>query len=101
MSVKVFSLDGGGSWAMIQAFALQDIYPDSSGHQILAEFDVAVANSGGSLVLAGLLLNWTPENILDFLMIQTGSTIFLLPTLFCGSTSYIAIATIQKKRKRV
>ena len=53
MSYKILSLDGGGTWAILEVMALKAIYGgDTPGHQILAEFDLAVANSGGSIVLA-------------------------------------------------
>src|SRR5439155_11891013 len=54
MSYKILSLDGGGSWALIQAKVLQDIYGNLRGHELLRKFDMAIANSGGSLVLACL-----------------------------------------------
>ncbi len=54
MSYKILSLDGGGSWAMIQARVLKDIYGDINGHALLKQFDMAISNSGGSLVLACL-----------------------------------------------
>ncbi len=54
MPFKILSLDGGGSWALIQARVLQDIYGDIRGHELLRKFDMAIANSGGSLVLACL-----------------------------------------------
>ena len=58
MSYKILSLDGGGTWAILETMALKQIYGgDTSGHQILAKFDLAVANSGGSIVLAGLVLD--------------------------------------------
>jgi len=54
MSFKILSLDGGGSWALIQAKVLLDIYGNIRGHELLRKFDMAIANSGGSLVLACL-----------------------------------------------
>lgn len=54
MSYKILSLDGGGSWALIQARVLLDIYGDIRGHELLRQFDMAIGNSGGSLVLACL-----------------------------------------------
>lgn len=63
---RILSLDGGGSWALIEAAALGDIYGlDTPGHKILSRFNLAIANSGGSLVLAGLVLNMSPAAILD------------------------------------
>lgn len=54
MSYKILSLDGGGSWALVQARVLMDLYGDIRGHALLRQFDMAIANSGGSLVLASL-----------------------------------------------
>jgi patatin-like phospholipase/acyl hydrolase len=54
MSYKILSLDGGGSWALIQARVLKDIYGDIRGHELLGKFEMAISNSGGSLVLASL-----------------------------------------------
>jgi len=51
MSYQILSLDGGGSWAMIQARVLKDIYGDINGHALLKQFDMAISNSGDSLVL--------------------------------------------------
>ncbi|MBO9700994.1 MAG: patatin-like phospholipase family protein [Sporocytophaga sp.] len=60
MGKKVLSLDGGGTWAVLQVMALKEIYKDvkpvgTNCRKILNEFDVIAANSGGSLVLAGLI----------------------------------------------
>ncbi|WP_026897429.1 patatin-like phospholipase family protein [Daejeonella oryzae] len=52
MSYKILSMDGGGSWAIIQARVLMDIYGDIGGHELLRKFDMVIANSGGSLILA-------------------------------------------------
>ena len=55
---RILSLDGGGPWALIQVKALQLLYKnDASGHDILKDFDLVAANSGGSLTLAGLIEN--------------------------------------------
>src|SRR5436305_6326988 len=54
MQYKILSLDGGGSWALIQARVLVDMYGDIRGHELLRKFDMVIANSGGSLVLASL-----------------------------------------------
>ncbi len=62
--VRILSLDGGGTWSIIQVQALKFLYGDVPGHQILRHFDWAFANSGGSLVLAALAVNKTPSEIL-------------------------------------
>ncbi|WP_116769115.1 patatin-like phospholipase family protein [Maribacter litoralis] len=56
---KILSLDGGGSWAIIQLLTLKDRYGNLNGHQILQKFDLIIANSGGSIVLAALAENYT------------------------------------------
>jgi len=61
--VNILSLDGGGTWALLQARALAALYPGESGHRILSRFDYAFANSGGSIVLGGLLLDLMPVEI--------------------------------------
>lgn len=62
---KILSLDGGGSWALIQLLTLKERYPDKTGHEILREFDMVIANSGGSIVLAALVENWTLDKALE------------------------------------
>ncbi len=71
MTFRILSLDGGGTWALLEVMALRDLYPGESGHQILAHFDLAVANSGGSIVLAGLMLDFSADQIADFFQDQT------------------------------
>ena len=60
---RILSLDGGGTWALLQTRALTALYPGERGHAILSHFDFAVANSGGSIVLGGLLHDMTPVEI--------------------------------------
>ena len=60
---RILSLDGGGAWAMLEAMCLADIFDDAPGHQILSQFDLAVANSGGSIVLGGLAENLRPSDM--------------------------------------
>lgn len=60
---KILSLDGGGSWAIIQLLTLKERFkveiPSLKGHEILRQFDLIIANSGGSIVLAALAENMT------------------------------------------
>ena len=57
---KILSLDGGGSWALIQVKALQDLYGENiGGHEVLRRFDLVAATSGGSIV-AGMLATGVP-----------------------------------------
>jgi patatin-like phospholipase/acyl hydrolase len=63
---RILSLDGGGTWALIQAKVLMDMYgADTDGEKILANFDLVAANSGGGIVAAGLIANLTPAKILN------------------------------------
>lgn len=81
---RVLSLDGGGSWALIQVRALQELYgPEAMGHDVLKRFDLVAANSGGSIVAATLAANWKLSATLDlFLSTATRTSIFVeLPFL--------------------
>jgi len=62
---KILSLDGGGSWAVIQLLTLKEIYPNKTGHEVLREFDLVIANSGGSIALAALASNWTLDHAIS------------------------------------
>lgn len=64
---RILSLDGGGSWALIQAKALIDLYgAQTKGLEVLSEFDLVAANSGGSITLGGLLENLTLSELLSY-----------------------------------
>ena len=68
MSFRILSLDGGGSWALIQVKALIDLYGAAChGHDVLKDFDMVAANSGGSIVLGGLVENLPLSQLLNFL----------------------------------
>jgi hypothetical protein len=68
-SFRILSLDGGGSWALIQLKALVQLFPGAArGHDILRRFDLAIANSGGSIVLAALAANMEVANILNLFL---------------------------------
>ena len=62
---RILSLDGGGSWAILQLLTLKEKYGNVEGHQVLKDFDLVIANSGGSIVLAALAENWTLEKALS------------------------------------
>lgn len=65
---KILSLDGGGSWSVIQARTLAHLYGSNTpGREILVRFRLVAANSGGSLVLAALALNLSPAQIVQLL----------------------------------
>jgi len=65
MNYRILSLDGGGTWALIQVKALIEIYSEKSrGRAVLEDFDLVAANSGGSIVLGGLVENLTLAELL-------------------------------------
>jgi Patatin-like phospholipase len=63
----ILSLDGGGSWALIEVMALMDLFGgrDARGHDVLRRFDLIAANSGGALVAGGLVKNMTLGELFD------------------------------------
>jgi patatin-like phospholipase len=67
---RILTLDGGGSWALIEIMALIKYFDplggaNLSGHDVLRRFDLVAANSGGSLVLGGLAVNMKLGDMLD------------------------------------
>ncbi|MEM8900012.1 MAG: patatin-like phospholipase family protein, partial [Bacteroidota bacterium] len=74
---KILSLDGGGSWSILQLLTLKEKYGNISGHEILKDFDLVLANSGGSIVLAALVENYSLQKAIDiFLLEKNRSMIF-------------------------
>ena len=69
MKYRILSLDGGGSWAILQAMALKEIYKEKPQgeicKEILNDFDLVVANSGGSLALAAMLEKETISEVIE------------------------------------
>ena len=80
MTYRILSLDGGGAWALIQVKALTAIFGDINGHAVLSNFDMAVANSGGSIVLGGLLEDRPLSNILSYFLDETSQKQIFQPT---------------------
>ena len=63
---RLLSLDGGGSWSIIQVRTLQALFGATArGHEVARNFDLIAANSGGSIVAAGLAANFTLDRILE------------------------------------
>jgi hypothetical protein len=63
---RILSLDGGGSWAIIEVMCLQKLFGDDApGHTVLKDYDLVVSNSGGSIVLAALAENMPLNKIVD------------------------------------
>lgn len=81
MPFRILSLDGGGAWSLIQARALAALYGDGAkGHAVLSQFDLAAANSGGSLILAGLIENLTLGDIAQYLLDENKRRSIFSPT---------------------
>jgi hypothetical protein len=67
MNYRILSLDGGGTWALIQVkalMALPNYDENTSGHAAVNDFDLVAANSGGSIVLGALVENLVLGDIL-------------------------------------
>src|SRR5258706_7927288 len=64
---RILSLDGGGSWALIEIMALMDLFGgrDTLGHDVLRRFDLIASNSGGSIVLGALAKNMSLGELWD------------------------------------
>ncbi|MCP5267933.1 MAG: patatin-like phospholipase family protein [Zoogloeaceae bacterium] len=62
---RILSLDGGGTFSLIQAKALEDLYPGEDGHQVLSHFDLVSACSGGSIVASALVEGYSPRAIFE------------------------------------
>ena len=81
MAYRILSLDGGGAWALIQVRTLINLYgANVTGHQVLQKFDLAAANSGGSLVLAGLVENLHLSDIAQYFLDETKRRSIFSPT---------------------
>jgi hypothetical protein len=81
MNYRILSLDGGGTWALIQLKGLIALYSeDTSGRTVLEDFDLVAANSGGSIVLGGLVEDLTLGEILAFFEDQTKRESVFSPT---------------------
>jgi hypothetical protein len=75
MAFRILSLDGGGSRSLVQILTLMDLYRSGgvllTGHMVLADFDLVVANSGGSLVLGGLIKDLPLADIRNYFTPET------------------------------
>jgi hypothetical protein len=61
---------------------LNDIYGNIPGRKILSHFDLVVANSGGSIVLGGLIENKTPQEIIQLFTDQKSREAVFAPLPF-------------------
>jgi hypothetical protein len=84
---RILSLDGGGAWALIQVKALIDLYSAGgrdgtkvTGQEVLHDFDLIAANSGGSIVLGGLVEDMTLGGLLDIFLNESVRRQIFAPT---------------------
>lgn len=85
MPYRLLSLDGGGAWSLIQARTLAELYgPNATGHQVLANFDLIAANSGGSLALAGLVEDLPLAEIQNYFLDEQKRRSIFSPTTSAG-----------------
>jgi predicted acylesterase/phospholipase RssA len=102
---KILALDGGANWSLLQCMALDALYPGLPGRQLLAQFDIVAANSGGSLVLAGLLKNQTAAEVLaTFDHPDSPTSLFVKLPLLKRLGSLIGLGpkySTAKKRERI
>lgn len=98
MGYRILSLDGGGAWALIEVRALIDLYDkNTTGHQVLADFDLAAANSGGSLVLGGLVENLTLGELLSYFEDESKRKSIFSPTRSWGNDALRALTGLGPK----
>ena len=82
MTYRILSLDGGGTWALLQVMALQKLYgPDARGHDVLRSFNLVAANSGGSVTLGGLATNRSLDDLLQNFYLNERQRALLFPRL--------------------
>lgn len=83
MSFRILSLDGGGSWSLLQIMTLIDLYRSGgallSGHHVLRDFDLVVASGSGSLVLGGLVKDLPLVDIRKFFEDEAQRSVLFAP----------------------
>jgi hypothetical protein len=95
---RILSMDGGGSWALIEIRALIDLYGENAtGHRVLADFDMVAANSGGSMVLGGLLENLPLKTLLGYYENEAMRRTLFSPTSHWGDLLLRAVTGIGPK----
>jgi hypothetical protein len=81
MNYRILSLDGGGTWSLIQVKALIELYgANTTGHTVLQKFDLVAATSGGSVVLGGLVEDLTLGALFTLYEEQAKRTLIFPPT---------------------
>ena len=98
MAYRILTLDGGGSWALIEVKALIRIFgANTRGNEVLQQFDLVAANSGGSIVLGGLVENVPLGTLLGYFMNQSNRHAIFSPTSSWGDKALEATLKIGPK----
>ena len=98
MPFRILSLDGGGAWSLIQARTLALLYgAAATGHEVLGNFDLVAANSGGSLVLAGLVEDLPLTGIVQYFLDEQKRRSLFPPTRKIGDAVLQAALGIGPK----
>jgi hypothetical protein len=97
MAFRILSLDGGGVWAVIQVKALIKLYgPDTTGHQVLQDFDLVAGTSGGSIVVGGLVENVTLSELMSFFADEANRRAIFAPTSDIFHKAVAAVLHVAK-----
>jgi hypothetical protein len=98
VTCRILSLDGGGAWALIEVRALIQLYgADATGHRVLTDFDLVAANSGGSIVLAGLVENKALGDVLTLFESEANRRALFSPTKSFGDDALRTLTGIGPK----
>jgi uncharacterized protein len=82
MAYRILSLDGGGTWALLQVMALQRLYgTNARGHEVLKTFNLVAANSGGSVTLGALATDRSLDDLLQNFFLDGKQRALLFPHL--------------------
>ena len=98
VTYRILTLDGGGAWAIIEVRALIELYGAAAqGHDVLRRFDMVAANSGGSIVLAGLVEGKTLGEILALFEDEANRRAIFSPTKMMGDATLRSLTGLGPK----
>jgi hypothetical protein len=98
MPYRILTLDGGGAWALIEVKALIAMYGEATlGHDVLRKFDMVGANSGGSIVLGGLVENVSLGQLLGYFNDRANRELIFSPTKSWGDEALRATLQVGPK----
>ncbi|MGH7118441.1 MAG: patatin-like phospholipase family protein [Acetobacteraceae bacterium] len=102
MTCRILSLDGGGTWGVIEAHALIEIYGAAmAGQDLLQRFDLVAGCSAGSIILAGLVENKTLGEILLLFEQEANRRAIFSPTTNPGDKALQNLTGIGPKYSAV